>query len=86
MDLATMVRVHELSAVYGGAGLDQDENNLHCPLCTEKNDLCRWCMLFKMNGRGSTYFVRPDPIKRKSLRLSSFHFMAHNFHFMRQPT
>jgi hypothetical protein len=36
MDLATMTRAHELTAVYGGAGLDQDENNLHCPLCTEK--------------------------------------------------
>ncbi len=35
MDLATMTRVHELAAVYGGAGLEQDENNLHCPLCTE---------------------------------------------------
>jgi hypothetical protein len=35
MDLATVARVHELAAVYGGAGLDPDENNLHCPLCTE---------------------------------------------------
>jgi hypothetical protein len=34
MDLATMTRAHELAAVYG-AGLDQDESNLHCPLCTE---------------------------------------------------
>ena len=35
MDLATMARVHELAAVYGGAGLEQDDSNLHCPLCTE---------------------------------------------------
>ena len=35
MDLATMTRVHELAAVYGGVGLEQDENNLHCPLCIE---------------------------------------------------
>jgi hypothetical protein len=35
MDMATMARVHELAAVYGGVGLEQDENNLHCPLCTE---------------------------------------------------
>ena len=35
MDLATMTRTHELAAAYGGAGLDQDENNLHCPLCIE---------------------------------------------------
>jgi hypothetical protein len=35
MDLATKARVHELAAVYCGAGLEQDENNLHCPLCTE---------------------------------------------------
>jgi hypothetical protein len=33
MDLATMTRVHELATVYGGVGLDQDEKNLHCPLC-----------------------------------------------------
>jgi len=36
MNLATMARVHELGALYGVVGLDQDENNLHCPLCTEK--------------------------------------------------
>jgi hypothetical protein len=41
MDLATMTRAHELAGVYGGAGLEQDENNLHCPLCIEKSDLCR---------------------------------------------
>ena len=35
MDLATITRVHELAAVYGGVGLDEVENNLHCPLCTE---------------------------------------------------
>jgi len=31
-----MKQAHELAAVYGGAGLEQDENNLHCPLCAEK--------------------------------------------------
>jgi hypothetical protein len=35
MDLATMTRAHELAAVHGGVGLDQEENNLHCPLCIE---------------------------------------------------
>jgi len=35
MDVVTIKRLHELAAVYGGAGLDQDENNLHCPLCAE---------------------------------------------------
>ncbi len=35
MDLATIARVHELAAVYCGVGLEQDENNLHCPLCTQ---------------------------------------------------
>jgi hypothetical protein len=35
MDMTTMARVHDLAAVYGGVGLEQDENNLHCPLCAE---------------------------------------------------
>jgi hypothetical protein len=35
MDLATLTRVDELAREYGGAGLEKDENNLHCPLCTE---------------------------------------------------
>jgi hypothetical protein len=35
LDLATMKQTHELAAGYGGAGLEQDENNLHCPLCAE---------------------------------------------------
>ena len=35
MDLATMTRAHELAEAYGGVGLEQDENNLHCPLCVE---------------------------------------------------
>jgi hypothetical protein len=35
MDLATITRAHELAGVYGGAGLKELENNLHCPLCTE---------------------------------------------------
>jgi hypothetical protein len=34
MDLATITRAHELAAVYG-VGLEQDDNNLHCPLCAE---------------------------------------------------
>jgi hypothetical protein len=34
MDVATMVRVHELAAVYG-VGPDQNGKNLHCPLCAE---------------------------------------------------
>ena len=35
IDLATMVRIHELAAVYGGVGLDPDQDNVHCPLCIE---------------------------------------------------
>jgi hypothetical protein len=35
MDLATKTRAHELAAVYGGVGLDQEENSLHCSLCIE---------------------------------------------------
>jgi hypothetical protein len=35
MDLPTIAGVHDLVAVYGGVGLEQDENNLSCPLCTE---------------------------------------------------
>jgi hypothetical protein len=30
-----MKQAHELAAGYGGAGLEQDENNLHCQLCIE---------------------------------------------------
>lgn len=36
MDLATMTQAHELAAMYGGVGFEQDENNLPCPLCAEK--------------------------------------------------
>lgn len=39
MDLATMKRIHQLAAVYGCAGLEPDENNLHCPLCTENKQV-----------------------------------------------
>lgn len=39
MDLATMARVHELATVYGGVGLEQGENNLNCPLCTENKQV-----------------------------------------------
>ena len=35
LDLATLTRVHQLAVEYGGAGLDRDEKNLHCPLCAE---------------------------------------------------
>jgi hypothetical protein len=35
MDLATITHAHELAAVYGGAGLDPEENNLHYPLCIQ---------------------------------------------------
>ena len=34
MDSATMAQLHELAAAYG-VGLDQDEQNLNCPLCAE---------------------------------------------------
>ena len=33
IDLSTMACVHELAGVYGGAGLEQSESNMHCPLC-----------------------------------------------------
>jgi hypothetical protein len=39
MDLATKARVHELAAVYCGVGLEQDQNNLHCPLCAERRNI-----------------------------------------------
>lgn len=39
MDLVTTTRLHELAAVYGGAGLDQDDNNLHCPHCIENKTI-----------------------------------------------
>ena len=39
MDLATMARVHDLAAGYGGVGLKKDENNLNRPLCTENKQL-----------------------------------------------
>ncbi len=32
MDLATMTQTHELAAMYGGVGLDQEEDNLDCSL------------------------------------------------------
>ncbi len=35
IDLATTACVHELASVYGGAGLEQSEGNMHCPLCIE---------------------------------------------------
>jgi hypothetical protein len=35
LDVATTTRVHELAAVYGVEGLDQDDNNLHCAQCIE---------------------------------------------------
>lgn len=38
-DLATMTRVDELGAVYDGAGLEQNEDNLYCLLCTDKKCL-----------------------------------------------
>ena len=39
MDIATMTGIHELAAVYGGVGLEQDENKLHCALCDENKRL-----------------------------------------------
>ena len=39
-DQTTLMRVHELAAGYGGAGLDSGDDNLHCQLCTEK----KWVM------------------------------------------
>jgi hypothetical protein len=35
LDLATLKHAHELASGYGGAGLEQGEKNLHCPLCVE---------------------------------------------------
>jgi hypothetical protein len=35
LDLATITRAHQLAAVYGGAGLDEADSNLNCPLCNE---------------------------------------------------
>ncbi len=41
MDLATVTRARELAAVYGGVGLDQEENNLRCSLCIENKQFMR---------------------------------------------
>jgi hypothetical protein len=35
MDLATVKQIHQLATAYGGVGLEEDEQNLHCPLCIE---------------------------------------------------
>jgi len=35
LDVATTAQVHKLAAAYCGVGLDQDEKNLHCPLCAK---------------------------------------------------
>jgi hypothetical protein len=35
MNLATVKRAHELAVVYGCAGLNQNDENLHCPHCDE---------------------------------------------------
>jgi hypothetical protein len=35
VDQATLVRIHQLSAEYGCAGLGQEDKNLHCPSCGE---------------------------------------------------
>ncbi len=51
MDLATMARVHDLAAVYGGVGLEQDENNLNFPYALKINELCRLCRLCTIFGR-----------------------------------
>ena len=37
LDQTTIAKVHELSATYGGAGLDRDERNLHCSYCAHNN-------------------------------------------------
>jgi len=39
LDLATLTQVHQLSLMYGGVGLDQDEKNLLCQLCVENKPL-----------------------------------------------
>jgi hypothetical protein len=39
LDLATSTRIHELAGVYGSVGLDQDEKNLHCQLCSENRQV-----------------------------------------------
>jgi hypothetical protein len=33
MDRATQIRLHEIARAYGCAGLEDDKENLHCPLC-----------------------------------------------------
>jgi hypothetical protein len=35
MDLVTTTLLHKLATVYGGVGLDQDDDNLHCRHCIE---------------------------------------------------
>jgi len=52
MDLAALTRVLELAAVYGGAGLDEVENNLHCPFALKINKSCRSCRLCTISWPG----------------------------------
>jgi hypothetical protein len=39
MDRSTIAQVHKLAAVYGGVGLEEKDNNLHCQLCADTEPL-----------------------------------------------
>ena len=39
MDRVTIAKVHELAAVYGGVGLEEKDNNLHCQWCADNKQL-----------------------------------------------
>ena len=39
LDHATQVLLHEMAATYGLEGLNESDENLHCPLCPEKKTL-----------------------------------------------
>ena len=72
MDLATMTRVHDLAAVYGGVGLEQDENNLNCPLCTENKQLT-WVVQVVRDFRPEfTNFMRSGRVNASPYERATF--------------
>lgn len=78
MDLATTARIHELASVYGDVGLEQDESNLHCPLCIEK----KWFIqeeqvMHDFRPEDPTYLVRSGGVRFKSIRMCDLYFMGY---------
>ena len=74
MDLATMTRTHELAAMYGGAGLEQDGTTCTARHALKINDLCRWCTFckFRPGHKNAEALGRNN---YKPLRMIDLHFM-----------